>query len=237
MAVLIELCIIDIQCIFCICEFPCVHVYVVSYSLQTDFNTKIFGSVSSDIQLCPKAVHPHVVGEGRSQESPCGFPVCQKQVLIQPVLRGWPAPSRPRNCPTAAGRQHPRDPPSALPLRTISPGPTPSWGRRWLASPRGRGQWMTLRFNWIKNSHLNFFPRHNTAKSLMYVYILCDSVFIQPKCYWFCLSILYDDFLFVHYFVRGTVYVHYLVSVWFCLWLWYWFLLNSTPDYHHQNRK
>lgn len=100
---------------------------------------KLFQSVSSDIQLRPKTVHPHVMGEGRGQESPCGFPVRQKQVLIQPVLRGWPAPSRPRNRPTAAGRQHPRDPPSALPLRTISPGPTPSRGRCWLASPRSYG--------------------------------------------------------------------------------------------------
>lgn len=132
---------------------------VVSNSLQTDFKTKIFGSLSSDIQLRSKAIHPHVVGEGRSQESPCGFPVRQKQVLIKPVLCGWPAPSRPRNCPTAAGRQHPRDSPSALPLRTISPGPNPSGGRRWLASLRGRGQWMTLRFNWIKNSHLTFFSQ------------------------------------------------------------------------------
>lgn len=139
-------------------KFSCVYVYVVSHSQQWYFDTKkLFRSVSSDIQLRPKTLHPHVVGEGRGQESPCGFPVRQKQVLIQPVLRGWPAPSRPRNRPTAAGRQHPRDPPSALPLRTISPGPTPSRGRRWLASPMGYGQWMTLRFDWIKNSHLTFF--------------------------------------------------------------------------------
>lgn len=122
------------------CKFSCVYVYVVSHSQQWDFDTnKLFQSVSSDIQLRPKTIHPHVVGEGRGQESPCGFPVRQKQVLIQPVLRGWPAPSRPRNRPTAAGRQHPRDPSSALPLRTISPGPTPSRGRCWLASPRGYG--------------------------------------------------------------------------------------------------
>lgn len=114
--------------------------YVVSHSQQLDFDTKkLFRSVSSDIQLRPKTIHPHVVGEGRGQESSCGFPVRQKQVLIEPVLRGWPSPSRPRNRPTAAGRQHPRDPPSALPLRTISPGPTPSRGRCWLASPRGYG--------------------------------------------------------------------------------------------------
>lgn len=71
---------------------------------------------------------------------------------------------------------------------------------------------MTLRFDWIKNSHLTFFfPRHNTAKLLMYN--LCGSVVIRPKRYWFRLPILYDDFFFVYYFVRGTLYVHNLVSI------------------------
>lgn len=71
---------------------------------------------------------------------------------------------------------------------------------------------MTLRFDWIKNSHLTFFfPRHNTAK--LWMYNLCGSVVIRPKRYWFRLPILYDDFFFVYYFVRGTLYVHNLVSI------------------------
>lgn len=45
------------------------------------------------------------------------------------------------------------------------------------------------------------------------MYNLCGSVVIRPKCYWFRLPILYDDFFFVYYFVRGTLYVHNLVSI------------------------
>lgn len=133
---------------------------------------------------------------------------------------------------TAASTWSPLSPPppnhfprsNSLPREMLISKPEGLRGNEWHYASTGSKK-VTLLF---------FFPRHNTAKLLMYN--LCGSVVIRPKCYWFRLPILYDDFFFffVYYFVRGTLYVHNLVSIWFCLWLWYRFPLNFTLDYHHQ---
>lgn len=71
---------------------------------------------------------------------------------------------------------------------------------------------MTLRFDWIKIVTLLFFSPGTTLLNCC-SYNLCGSLVIRPKCYWFRLPILYDDFFCVYYFVRGTLYVHNLVSI------------------------
>lgn len=110
---------------------------------------------------------------------------------------------------TAASTWSPLSPPppnhfprsNSLPRETLISKPEGLRGNEWHYASTG-SKIVTLLF---------FFPRHNTAKLLMYN--LCGSVVIRPKCYWFRLPILYDDFFFVYYFVRGTLYVHNLVSI------------------------
>lgn len=71
---------------------------------------------------------------------------------------------------------------------------------------------MILRFDWIRNSYfIFFFFRYNIVK--LWMYNLCGFVVIRFKRYWFRLFILYDDFFFVYYFVRGILYVYNLVFI------------------------
>lgn len=110
---------------------------------------------------------------------------------------------------TAASTWSPLSPPppnhfprsNSLPRETLISKPKELRGNEWHYASTG-SKIVTLLF---------FFPRHNTAKLLMYN--LCGSVVIRPKRYWFRLPILYDDYFCVYYFVRGTLYVHNLVSI------------------------
>lgn len=112
---------------------------------------------------------------------------------------------------TAASTWSPLSPPppnhfprsNSLPRETLISKPEGLRGNEWHYASTG-SKIVTLLF---------FFPRHNTAKLLMYN--LCGSVVIRPKCYWFRLPILYDDFFWCTILWE----VLYMYIIWYLLFM------------------
>lgn len=225
---------IDIQRIFCICEFL---VFIVCCVTLTTIRFRYKKIISICFQWYTTTSKDHSSACRGRRKRPRVVMWISSASKASPYRTCPPWMTRPlqtkessNSSRTAASTWSPLSPPppnhfprsNSLPREMLISKPKGLGGNEWHYASTG-SKIVTLLFFSPGTTLLNCW-------CIICVVLLLSGLNVIGFAYLFCMMI----FFFVYYFVRGTLYVHNLVSIWFCLWLWYWFLLNFTLDYHHQ---